>query len=123
MLVDPSRYHEIADNPHGITAGCLLFPTGTPIVQGGGTSLDFIHQQGGDDDTFIFMFGVRKLHTVLGAVEILEGVFLSEGGPGFRATWDFDQLMRETESGGWRVIPTEEVLETWAETVEARMNR
>jgi hypothetical protein len=123
VRLDPARYHEIPGNPHAISAGCLLFATDTPIVAGGGTSQDFVVQQGGDADTFIFMLGVRRHDTLLGTVEILEGVFLSQDGPGFRATWDFHQLMREVEHGGWKVVPTDEVLESWVDTVEQRMNK
>lgn len=123
MVVDPSRYQELPENRHGISAGCLLFPTATPIVAGGGSSLGFVHEQGGDDGTFIFILGQRRTHTLLGEpVDIIEGVFLSEAGPGFHPTWDFEQLLRETDLGGWRVVPTEEVLSQWASTVERRMN-
>jgi hypothetical protein len=123
MYVDPSRYQEIPDNGPGIKAGSLLFPTKTPIVEGGGTSLQFVHEQGGDDTTFVFMFGLRPVLNLFGQqVEILEGVFLSEQGPGFHPTWDLEQLVRETELGGWRVVHTEEVLAKWVGTVEQRMN-
>ena len=123
MQPDPAHYRPIPSNPHGIQAGCLLFPTQTPIVQGGGTSQDFVAQQGGDEDTFIFMLGVRRFDTMLGSVDIVEGVFLSESGQGFRATWDHQQLMGETERGGWTVIPVDEVRAEWTDRVERRMNR
>jgi len=124
MRIDPSQYREIPANPHQIGAGAVLLPTKTPIIAGGATSLDFVLEQGGDDDTFIFMLGVRRY--LLGggqAVDILEGIFLSESGAGFKATWDFHQLMREVDHGGWTVVPKEEVLEAWVERVEERMNR
>ena len=79
--------------------------------------------QGGDEDTFIFMLGVRRFDTMLGSVDIVEGVFLSESGQGFRATWDHQQLMGETERGGWTVIPVDEVRAEWTDRVERRMNR
>jgi len=124
MHVDASRFEEIPENRHHIQAGCLLFPTEQPIVVGGGTSLDFVREQGGDDDTFIFMFGLRYAANLFGQqVAILEGVFLSESGPGFHATWDLDQLQQETDLGGWKVVPTQTVLEHWVQVVERRMNR
>lgn len=119
VFVDPRQYYEIPPNPHGISAGSLLLPTETPIVASG-SSLDFVLEQGGDEDTFIFLFGMRR---ALIGVDVLEGVFLSEAGPGFRPTWAFEQLMRETELGGWFVVPTREVLRSWTGRVEARMNR
>jgi len=123
MQVDPSLYREIPANEHGITAGCVLLPTDTAIVVGGGTSRDFIRQQGGDDSTFILIFGIRPLQDMLGReIEILEGVFLNTGGPGFIATWDYDQLMSETQRGGWTVVSTADVLGEWIERVETRMN-
>lgn len=123
MQPDPTQYHPIPTNDHGIQAGCLLFPTQTPIVGGGGTSQDFVLQQGGDEDTFIFMLGVRRFETLMGSVNIVEGVFLAEAGPGFRATWDFEQLMGECDRGGWTVIPVDEVRSEWTERVERRMNK
>ena len=124
MLVDPSDYHQVPENRHGIQAGTILLPTAIPIVAGGGTSGDFVRQQGGNDETFVFLFGVRTVRNILGVeVEILEGVFLDEDGPGFRPTWDYDQLMREADLGGWKVISTDEVVDSWVERVEARMNR
>lgn len=123
-MVDPSEFEEIPANRHDIHAGTLLFPTTEPIVGDGGTSLDFVREQGGDEDTFVFMFGVRPMQNLLGmGVDVLEGVFLSESGPGFRPTWDLEQLMRETDLGGWRVVTTDEVLEDWVSRIEARMNR
>ena len=113
MQIDASLYHEIPANPHGVAAGALLLPTETPIVAGGGTSLEFVVDQGGCDSTLIFLLGMRVVHLPLppGGTEILEGIFLNPDGPGFHPTWAFEQLMRETASGGWRVIPTDEVLE------------
>ena len=123
-MVDPSDYVEIPANRHDIHAGALLFPTTKPIVANGGTSQDFVLEQGGDEDTFVFMFGVRPMKTLMGMqVGVLEGVFLGERGPGFLATWDFEQLMREADLGGWRVVTTDEVLEGWVSRIEARMNR
>ncbi|MGE0706755.1 MAG: hypothetical protein AB7N76_06080 [Planctomycetota bacterium] len=124
MQIDPRDFHQIPDNRHGIASGCVLLPTEVPIVAGGGTSLQFVRDQGGDDDTFILLFGQRAIRDLLGQdVDILEGIFLSERGPGFHPTWDFDQLMRETDLGGWTVIQTDEVLRTWRERVETRINR
>lgn len=124
MQVDPSLYREIPSNEQGISAGCVLLPTDVAIVTGGGTSLDFIRQQGGEDSTFILIFGIRPLQDILGReIEILEGVFLNPSGPGFIATWDYDQLLSETRRGGWTVVETPEVLESWLEPVETRMNR
>lgn len=86
--------------------------------------MDFVLSQGGDEETFIFMFGLRPMFNVLGMqAGIIEGVFLTEGGPGFHPTWDFSQLMGEIDRGGWKVIPTPEVLEAWTTRIEARMNR
>ncbi len=124
MRVDPRDYLEIPSNRHGIAAGAILLPTQEPIVQGGSSSLDFVREQGGDEDTFIFMFGMREVSGLYGkTIRILEGVFLGEAGPGFYPTWGLEQLMRETDHGGWTVVPTEDVLEEWAERVEERMNR
>lgn len=119
MFVDPREYHEVPANPHGISAGALLLPTEQPIVAAG-SSLDFVLEQGGDEDTFIFLFGMRR---ALVGVDVLEGVFLSERGPGFRPSWGLQQLMRETELGGWFVVPATEVLRSWTGRVEERMNR
>lgn len=120
MLVDARDYYDLPANPHGIRAGTILLPTTTPIVPGGGTSHDFVVEQGGDEDTFIFLLGLRRVQL---GVDVIEGVFLSESGPGFRPTWGLQQLMRETSLGGWHVITTDEVLRDWAARVEARMNR
>ena len=123
MHIDPGSYAEIPENRHRISAGSVLLPTQIPIVAGGATSLEFVLEQGGNEDTFIFMFGVRQVYNLLGIQhDILEGVFLSETGPGFLPTWGYEQLMHETDLGGWRVVPTEEVLSDWAQRVEARMN-
>jgi len=123
-VVRPEDYHEIAENRHGVGAGSLLLPTETPLVSGGGTSRDFVDQQGGDGTTFIFLFGVREALGPLGAtVTFIEGVFLSESGPGFHPTWDHEQLLREIDLGGWRVVKTSEMLERWAARVEERMNK
>lgn len=116
MQIDPARYHEIRENPHAISAGCVLQPLGD------GT-MEFMHQQGGDEDTFILMLGAQKVHTPKGAIEILEGVFLSEDGPGFHPTWDHNQLMNEVVRGSWTIVPKDEVLEEWVERVEERMNK
>jgi hypothetical protein len=122
--IDPSKYEQIPDNPFGIQAGSILLPTEAEIVGSGGTSFDFVRDQGGDDDTFIFMFGLRPVFNLIGArVDILEGVFLTGGGPAFQPTWGFDQLLRETRLGGWKVVPTDEVLTSgWLDKVEHRMN-
>ncbi len=123
VQVDPSRYRDIPANPHQILAGSVLVPTERPIVAGGGTSLQFVHTQGGDDDTFVLMLGQRLVGDLMGGeLEVLEGVFLSPSGPGFHPTWDFNQLMRETDLGGWTVIPRAKVLAEWLERVESRMN-
>lgn len=119
VFVDPGQYYEIPPNPHGISAGSILLPTEAPIVASG-SSLDFVLEQGGDEDTFVFLFGMRR---ALVGVDVLEGVFLSDAGPGFRPSWGFQQLMRETELGGWFVVPTKEVLRSWTDRVEERMNR
>jgi hypothetical protein len=123
VQVDSSRYREIPENPHQIRAGAVLLPTAAPIVAGGGTSFEFIHAQGGDDETFVLMLGERMVGDLLGGeLEVLEGVFLSPKGPGFHPTWDFHQLMRETDLGGWTVVPVSSVLTEWVDRVETRMN-
>lgn len=123
MAPDPRDFSEIARNPHDVGAGSLLLPTRVPIVKGGATSLDFVREQGGCDDTFVFMLGARGIGTPLGKVQVLEGVFLNPDGPGFHPTWDFHQLMREVDAGGWTVITTERVLASeWVRRVEQRMN-
>lgn len=123
MHVDPRAYHDLPANPLGLAAGAVLLPTRVPIVLGGGTSLDFVREQGGDDDTFVFLFGVRVVRDLDGdEVPIVEGVFLSEDGPGFVPTWGVEQLARETAAGGWKVVPRAEVLASWTERVERRMN-
>ena len=121
--IDPSAYRDLPENPHGIQAGSLLFPTETPIVFGGGTSADFVRQQGGGSDTFVFVLGLRDFPLLSSTIEIVEGVFLDGEGPGFHPTWDFDQLMGEVQRGGWRVVPTHQVLIDWIAEVEARANR
>ena len=123
MKVQHQDYREIPRNKHGVSAGSLLLPTETKIT-GTGTSLDFVKQQGGDTDTLIFLFGLRQARSPLGfSAEFLEGIFLTDEGPGFRPTWGFEQLMREIDLGGWRVIPTPEVLLSWCERIERRMNK
>jgi hypothetical protein len=120
----PEDYRQIPENRHGLGAGSILLATETPITVGGGTSKDFVEQQGGDDTTFVFVLGVREAHGPLGhEVEFIEGVFLSEGGPGFHPTWDHEQLLREIDLGGWRVVTTQEMLASWVRRVEERMNR
>ncbi len=124
MPVDPSEFEEIPPNRHEVHAGSLLFPTKSSVVPDGSSSMDFVKDQGGDEDTFVFMFGLRPMFNLLGMrVGIIEGVFLRESGPGFHPTWDFDQLLGEIDRGGWRVVPTPEVLEQWTGRIEARMNR
>jgi hypothetical protein len=124
MPVDPADFEEIPSNRHDVHAGSLLIPTRTPVVPDGSSAMDFVIGQGGDADTFVFMFGVRPMFNLAGApVGILEGVFLSESGPGFHPTWDFEQLLGEIDRGGWRVVTTPVVLEEWIERIEARMNR
>ena len=72
----------------------------------------------------VTLFGVRPIFNLLGArVEVLEGIFLSPGGPGFHPTWEFEQLMREIDLGGWQVVPTSRVLASWTDEIEARMSR
>lgn len=123
MRIDPRDFQEIPVNEHGIAAGSVLLPTRTPIVQGGGTSLDFVLEQEGDQDTFIFMLGAHRASAVPVGLLLLEGVFLSAKGPGFHPTWSYQQLMRETAAGGWTVVPTPEVLASdWVARIEARMN-
>jgi hypothetical protein len=120
----PEDYSHIPTNRHDVAAGAILLPTEKPIALGGGTSLQFVLEQGGDQGTFIFLLGVRHARGPLGVpIEFLEGVFLSEGGRGFRATWGFEQLLREIDAGGWRVIPVRDVLDSWTGRVEERMNR
>ena len=85
MWIDPSPYREIPPNHHDVSVGAILLPTRKPIVANGGSSLDFVIEQEGDEDTFILMLGARQILTPVGApIDILEGVFLSEGGAGFR---------------------------------------
>jgi hypothetical protein len=122
--VDPSQYEQIPENPFRIQAGSLLFPTREAIVPGGGSSVKFVWEQGGDEDTFVFMFGSRPVLDLTGQrVDILEGVFLSASGPGFEPTWGFEQLLRELRLGGWTVIPTAEVLSShWEREIERRMS-
>ncbi|MEZ6184155.1 MAG: hypothetical protein R3F62_03985 [Planctomycetota bacterium] len=116
MEIDPTRYHQIRENPFQVAAGCVLEPLGE------GT-MDFMHRQGGDEATFILMLGAQRMHLGKGRpIEILEGIFLNEDGPGFHATWDHDQLMGEIRRGSWTIVPTETVLAEWTERVEARMN-
>lgn len=123
MRFDPSRYSDLPDNPHRIKAGSLLFPTDVPIVPSGATSRQFLEEEGGSPDTFVFMLGIRPGLTLTGeTVAVVVGVFLNPDGPGFEATWDLGQLMREIERGGWTVIPTADVLARWTGEVERRVN-
>ena len=102
----------------------MLLATEAPIVAGGGTSLEFLHTQGGTKETFVLMLGQREVGDLMGGeLEVLEGVFLSPAGPGFHPTWDFHQLMRETALGGWTVVPVTTVLAEWVDRVESRMNQ
>jgi hypothetical protein len=115
-------YAPIPNNRHKIEPAALLFPTKTPIIVDGSTSLDFVIEQGGDPETFIFMFGVSRAASKRISGEVIEGVFLNAGGPGFHATWTLEQLCGEIDKGGWRVIPCAEVLSSWSARVERRMN-
>jgi len=110
---------EVPPNDLGLTSGAILLPTTQALTLGGGTSLDFVIGQGGDKDTFVFLLG---LSTELKPFRVIEGVFLSAEGPGFRATWGTEQLALEVTRGGWTVIPKDLVLADWVERVEARMN-
>lgn len=123
-MIRPEDYSEIPRNRHDVGAGSLLFPTEKPITLGGGSSLLFVRQQGGDESTFIFVLGLREARGPIGVpITFVEGVFLSDDGQGFRATWGLEQLFREIDLGGWRVISTPEVVASWSAKVEARMNR
>jgi len=122
--VRPRDYCQIPENRHGVQAGSILLPTAKGITLGGASSKDFVDQQGGDDSTFVFLFGVREGRDPSGGeVEFLEGVFLSDGGQGFHPTWGVEQLLREIDVGGWEVVSTKEMLEGWVAKVEERMNK
>lgn len=124
MTLDPRDFTQIPENRHDVQAGSLLFATETPITLGGGTSRAFVKDQGGDDSTFVFLLGQRQARGPLGIpVTFVEGVFLLENGRGFHPTWGLEQLLREIDAGGWRVVTTPEVLGNWTGKVEARMNR
>ena len=123
-MVRPQDYRQIPENRHEVSAGTILLPTEVSITTGGGSSRDFVEQQGGAVDTFIFIFGLREAHAPDGSpVEFLEGVFLTADGPGFRPTWGLEQLLREIDLDGWRVVKTGEVVKSWTRRVEERMNR
>ena len=123
-MVRAQDYRELPTNRHGVTAGCILIPTEVSITTGGGSSRDFVEQKGGDEDTFIFVFGAREALLPTGtAAQFLEGIFLTSHGPGFRPTWGLEQLLREIDLDGWRVVKTPEVLKSWTRRVEERMNR
>ncbi len=120
----PGDYTDLPENRHGVQAAAILFPTGKPITPTGISSKDFVEEQGGDKGTLIFIFGLRQARGPSDdLVEFVEGVFLSESGPGFHPTWDLEQLLREIDAGGWKVVPREEVLERWVKVVEERMNK
>lgn len=120
----PADYRQIPENRHGVAAGSILLATDAEITHGGASSRDFVEQQGGDEGTFIFLFGVREARGEGGArVEFIEGVFLSEEGPGFHPTWDHEQLLTEIDLGGWKVVTTKEMLAGWVPRVEERMNK
>jgi|SRR5579871_5255442 len=123
-MVRGEDFQEIPENRHAISAGTVLLATKKPIVPGGGTSLDFVLQQGGDDDTIIFILGVREAPGILGLpIQFIEGIFLTEQGQGFHPTWGHDQLLGEVDRGGWTVVPTAEVLKSWTKKIEERMDR
>ena len=123
-MARPQDYVQLPENRHGVSAGAVLIPTDVSITTGGGSSCDFVEQQGGDEDTFIFIFGLREARGPGGAtVDFVEGVFLTGEGPGFRPTWGLEQLLREIDLDGWRVVKTDEVLRTWTRRVEERMNK
>jgi hypothetical protein len=120
----PQDYSQLPENRHGVSAGTVLLPTEVSITTGGGSSRDFVEQQGGDADTFIFVFGLREARGPLGTmVDFIEGVFLTAEGPGFRPTWGLEQLLREIDLDGWRVVKTDEVLKSWTRRIEERMNK
>ncbi len=120
----PDDYRQIPTNRHKVSAGSILLPTEKEITLVGSTSKDFVEQQGGDGSTFIFIFGIREARDAAReTVEFLEGVFLSDGGPGFHPTWDTEQLLHEIDLGGWEVVTTEQVLAAWVAKVEERMNK
>lgn len=111
---------EIPENPFGLSAGAVLEATEDPLTANGGSSLDFVIEQGGGRDTIIFLFGIRR---DVAPLQIIEGVFLNEGGRGFHPTWGFFQLLAEVRAGGWTVIPRDEALAQRREMIELRMNR
>jgi hypothetical protein len=124
-VVRPQDYRDLPENRHALGAGTVLLPTEEPITGGGATSLEFVLEQGGSRDTFIFLFGLREARAQDGRrVAFVEGVFLNEEGPGFHATWGVEQLVAEVDLGGWKVVPTREVLAspTWIARIEERMN-
>jgi len=122
--VRPGDYTDLPENRHGVRAAVILLPTEKAITLAGISSKDFVEEQGGDDGTLVFIFGLREARGPSGdRVEFVEGVFLSESGPGFHPTWDLEQLLREIDAGGWKVVRREEVLERWVKVVEERMNK
>jgi hypothetical protein len=122
--VRPENYRDLPPNRHGVSAGSILLPTEKPITQGGASSRDFVEQQGGDGSTFIFIFGLREGRGPFAeVVEFVEGIFLSESGPGFHPTWDQEQLLQEIDRGGWTVITRTEMLASWVGDVEERINK
>src|SRR4051794_3798251 len=79
VVIRPQDYTELPENRHGIGAGSVLIPTDKAITLMGGTSRAFVLEQGGDDDTFVFLLGQREARGPLGAaITFLEGLFLSE---------------------------------------------
>mgnify|MGYP001284654812 CR=1 FL=1 len=120
MTIHGQDYAPIPPNPAGVESGTILLPTRTKLNLVGSSSLDFVLEQGGDTSTFIFLFGLAR---DMEPLEVIEGIFLNESGPGFRPTWGVEQLVLEIKRGGWKVIEKDEVLVSWAGRVERIMNR
>ena len=123
-MIRPEDYSHVPANRHDVAAGAILLPTEKVITLAGNSSLGFVREQGGDSETIVFVLGLREARGPLGVpIEFLEGIFLSEKGRGFHPTWGLEQLLREIDLGGWRVIPVPEVLARWTKKVEDRMNK
>lgn len=113
------NYAQIPENPHKVGAACLLIATDKALNIFGHNTIDWVKQQGGDEDTIIFIFGV----SLKSPRPYIEGVFLNSNGRGFHPTWGIEQLFNEIREGSWDVIPTEEVIQSWTAKVERLMNK
>ena len=112
-------YSRIPQNSFEVDAGSILIATDKALNIFGQNTIDWVIQQGGHQDTIIFLFGISKKSPL----HYIEGVFLNPDGRGFHPTWGVEQLFNEIREGSWDVVPTDKVIQSWTSKVERLMNK